>query len=140
MANKALRFELVILRPLQLAFVVLILTCLFQGMWWWSGGCVVAILCLGLVGANLHPLQAASDLARGPTKTSAAQKESELLPPEIVNALVNRACTAVGILIGLTIGVCLWGAIGWSCYAAVPLALVLAVLTGAVLKLAFKTI
>jgi hypothetical protein len=140
MTNKARRFELVILRPLQVSFVVLVLICLFQGMWWWLGGCIIAVLCLGLIGASLHPLQSASDLAQGPTRTSVAQKESELLPPEIVNVLVDRACTSIGILLGLTIGALLWGAIGWSWYIAIPLTLVAVVLTGATLKLALKTV
>ena len=140
MTSKARRFELMILRPLQAGFVVLVLICLFQADVVVVGGCIIGVLCLGFIGATLHPLQSAFDLAQGPTKTSAAQKESESLPPEIVNVLVDRACTSVGILLGLIIGPLLWGALGWSWYIAIPLTLVAVVLTGATLKLAFKTI
>jgi hypothetical protein len=140
MTNKARRFELVVLRPLQVGFVVLVLICLLQGMWWWLGGCIISVFYLGLIGARLHPLQSSFDLAQGPTQSLAAKKESELLPPYIVNMLVDRACTSVGILLGITIGALLWGALGWSWYIAIPLTLVALVWTGAILKLAFKTI
>jgi hypothetical protein len=137
MTNKARRFELVVLRPVHVGLVVLVLVCLLQGMWWWLGGCIIGLFYLGCVGASLHPLQSGSDLAQGPTEGPAAQIESELLPAEVVGALVGRACTGVGIFFGLTVGALLWGAVGWSWYVAIPLALVATLLTGGTLKVTF---
>jgi hypothetical protein len=140
MTDQLRRFELVVLRPLQVAFVVLGLVCVFQGMWWSLGGCIIGVLYLGGVGARLHPLQSASELAQGPTQGPAARGESDSLPPEIVTALVGRACTSVGILLGLAAGAVVWGVVGWSWYFAIPIAWVAMLLTGALMKLAFRTI
>lgn len=140
MTDQVRRFELVVLRPLLVVFVVLALVCVLQGMWWSLGGCVIGLLYLGVVGSSLHSLQSASDLAQGPTEGPAAREESELLSPEIKRGLVGRACTSVAILLGLASGAVLWGVVGWSWYFAIPIAWVAMLLTGALMKLAFKTI
>jgi hypothetical protein len=140
MENAIRRFELAVLRPLQIAFVVAAIVSVFQGMWWCLGGCVVGVLALGVIGAGLHPLQSASDLSQGPTESPAARVESRLLPPEVQSALVGRACTGVGILLGLTATAVFWGLIGWSWYIAIPLAWVAAIFSGALLKLVFKAV
>jgi hypothetical protein len=134
------RFELAVLRPLQTVFVVLAIVCVFRGMWWWLGGCALGLLYLGVIGSKLHPLQSFSDLVRGPTEGPAAGKESEVLPPEIKRKLVDRACTSVAILLGLASGAVLWGVVGWSWYFAIPITWVAMLVTGGLMKLAFKTI
>jgi hypothetical protein len=88
----------------------------------------------------LHPLQSARDLLQGPTEGPAAHEESRLLPPEIKRSLVDIACTSVAILLGLASGAVLWGIVGWSWYIAILLAWVAMLLTGALMKLVFKTI
>ena len=81
MENPIRRFELAVLRPLQIAFVVAAIVSVFHGMWWCLGGCVVGVFALGVIGASLHPLQSASDLAQGPIESPAARVESRLVPP-----------------------------------------------------------
>ena len=78
---QAKRFEVVVLRPLPVVFVVSAVVFLFKGMWWWLAGCAVGLLYLGIVGSKLHPLQSAASLAHGPTEGPAARMESEILPP-----------------------------------------------------------
>ena len=140
MTDQAKRFEIVILRPLQIVFLVSAVVFLFKGMWWWLVSCVVSLFYLGIVGSKLHPLQSASDLANGPVKGSMARIESELLPPEVKQMLVRHACTRVGILVGFVAGVASWAALGWHWYFALLFALFAMVFSGALLKLAFKTI
>jgi hypothetical protein len=63
--DPAKHFEIVILRPLQIAFLVSAAVFLLKGMWLWLAGCAVAVLYLGIVGSKLHPFQSASDLSKG---------------------------------------------------------------------------
>jgi hypothetical protein len=138
MADQAKRFEIVILRPLQILFLVSAVVFLFNGMWLWFAGCVLGLIYLGIVGSKLHPLQSASDIAKGPLEGPSAFIESESLPPEVKQALVGHACTRVGILVALTIGMILWAALGWRWYFALLLVWVTILFTGALLKLAFR--
>lgn len=140
MTSQAKRFEIVILRPLQIVFLISAVAFLFQCMWWWLGGCFLGLLYLGIVGSKLHPLQSATDLAKGPLDGPAAQIESELIPAEPKKMLVGHACTRVGILLGVTTGVVVSLAVGWSWYLALPIALVTMLSTGALLKMAFRTV
>jgi hypothetical protein len=66
---------------------------------------VAGLFYLGVIGSNLHPLQYASDLAKGSTKNTAAQIESIVVPRNIKQMLVGRACTRVGILIAFNGGI-----------------------------------
>ena len=134
------RFEILILRPIYIVFLISVVVFLFKGMWWWLAGCVGGMFYLGIVGSKLHPFQSASELANGPTEGPAAQIESELLPPEVKQMLVSHACTKVGILAGITSGVVLWAALGWRWYFARLVVWFILLLTGALLKLAFKTV
>lgn len=131
MASQAKRFEFVILRPLQIAFLVSAVASLFQGLWWWMGGCILGLLYLGIVGTKLQTLQSAADLA---------QTESGVIPEDVKKMLVGQACTRVGILLGVTTGVVVWLALEWGWYFSIPIAWVAMLLTGALLKLAFKTV
>ena len=140
MTNQSRRFEIVVLRPLLFGFTILALISLFQGKWWWLGGCVIASLWVSVVGQSLHPLQSVSDLFKGPTDTPAALREAELLPPEIVMRLVDRACKSISILLGLTAGFVVWEVVGWSWYYALPIAWVALCLTFCFMKIAFTTL
>src|ERR1043166_2163782 len=94
------RLEKVILRPLQIVYFLLGLVFLLNGMWWLVVGSLVGVFYVGIIGSKLHPLQAAHDLAKGPSENPAAELEAELLPLGVKRLLVNHACTKVGILIG----------------------------------------
>jgi hypothetical protein len=107
MADQAKRFEIIILRPLFVVFLVSGIAFLFKAWWWWLAGSILGLFYLGIVGSKLHPLQSASDLAEGPLEGASGRIESKLLPPAIKLALVGHACTRVGILIGVTTGVVL---------------------------------
>lgn len=140
MSDQAKRFEISVLRPLQILFLVSAVVFLFKGMWWWLAGCAADMFYLGIVGSKLHPLQTASDLSKGPMEGPAAQIESELLSPEVKQILVGHSCTRVGILLGVTAGVVSWAALGWRWYFSLLVAWFTMVLTGAILKLALKTV
>jgi hypothetical protein len=140
MINHAKRFEIIILRPLQIVFLISAVVFLFKGMWWWLVGCAVSVFYLGIVGSKLHPLQSASDLAQGPIEGTAARLESELLPVSVKQMLVGHACTRVGILLGFTAGVVSWAALGWRWYFALLIALLAMLFSGALLKFTFKAI
>lgn len=140
MIDQPRRFESLVLRPLQILFLVSAGFFLVKGMWWWLAGCAVGVLYLGIVGSKLHPLQSASDLAQGPTEGSAARIESELLSPDMKRMLVGHACTRVGIMIGIAVGMILWGALAWHWYFALLVVWPIILLSGALLKLAVKAV
>ena len=133
------RFEVVVLRPLQAVFLVSAVVFLFIGMWWWLLGCAAGVFYLGIIGSKLHPLQSAAALAQGPIEGPAAQIESEILPSEVKQMLVGHACTRTGIFLGVVGGVISWAALGLSWYFALVTTWLIILLTGALLKLAFKT-
>ena len=132
------RFEIVVLRPLQVVFLVSAVVFIFKGMWWWLAGCAVGVFYLGIVGSKLHPLLSAAALAQGPTEGSAARIESDILPVEVKQILVGHACTRTGILLGVSGGVVSWAAFGLSWYFALVVAWLVMLMSGALLKLAFK--
>lgn len=140
MADQAKRFKIVILRPLWIIFIASMFVFLFKGMWWWLAGCVVSEIYLGVVGSKLHPFQSASDLAQGPIEGPAARIESEFLPPHVKQMLVGHACTKVAILLGIIAGMLSWAAFGLRWYFALIVMWFILILTGALLKLAFKTV
>lgn len=140
MADIAKRFEILILRPLHILFLVSAVFFLVKGMWWWLAGCAVGIIYLGIVGSKLHPFQSASDLAQGPIEGPTARIESELLPQEVKQMLVGHACTRVGILVGVTVGVISLAAFGWRWYFALLIGWIIMLISGVLLKLALKTI
>jgi len=138
MVDPTKRFEIVILRPLQVLFVATAVVFLSRGAWLRLVACGAGAFYLGVVGSKLHPLQSASDLAQGPLEGTAAVAESESLPYELKQTLLGHACTRVGIRAGVTIGVVLWARLGWRWYFVLPAAYVTMMLCGASLKLAFK--
>lgn len=139
MTNQIRRFEVLILRPLQLALLLSAVLTIFRGRWLWLGGCVLGLFYLGIVGSKLHPLQSASELAEGPLEGRAAHIERESLPSGTKQMLVGHACTRIGILVGCATGLVLWAAFAWRWYFAGLIALVAMMFAGAVLKVVFRT-
>jgi hypothetical protein len=139
MTDQIKRFELLILRPLQIALLLSALVTIIRAQWLWLGCSLLGLFYLGIVGSKLHPLQSASELAEGPVEGRAARIESTLLPPGLKQMLVGHACTRVGILIGLAAGVVLWGALGWRWYFALLVAWFILMFVGATLKVVFGT-
>ena len=140
MAVQTKRFEIVVLRPLQIVFLVSAVLFLIKGMWLWLAGCSVGVFYLGIVGSKLHPLQSAADLTQGPIEGSAARIESETLSVEVKQMLVGHACINTGILLGVSGGVISWAAFGLSWYFAIVLIWFIMLLTSALLKLAFTAV
>jgi hypothetical protein len=140
MTNERHRFELIVLRPLQVVFLLAAVAFAFQGKWLALAACALGLIWLGFVGSSLHPLQPISELMQGPLNGPGARKESEALSPDKVRAIVDKACTSIGILLGLASGALLWNVGGLSWYFATPLAFAAMLLTGAALKLVFKTV
>jgi len=134
------RFEVAILRPAQLLILAAGTVTALRGRWWWVVGCVLGLLYLGVVGSKLHPLQTASDLAQGPLEGPVAAAESAVLTQDDKRRLVDQACTRIGILAGAVLFFVLFGLFRWRWYWAVPAAWVAVMLSGAVLKLVFRTV
>ena len=134
------RFEVFILRPLQILFLASAIVFLVKSMWWGAAAGAACIFYLGIIGSKLHPLQSASDLAQGPLEGTKAQIESELLTPEMKRMLVGHACTRIGILLGVVAGVVSCAALGWRWYFALLIIWPTILLSGALMKLAFKTV
>jgi hypothetical protein len=139
MTDKIKRFEVFILRPLQIAFLISAVVLLLKALWLWLVGCALGIFYLGVIGSNLHPLQSVSELAEGPLEGRAVRIESEVLPAPVKQMLVGYACTRIGLLIGLSTGIILWLAFGWRWYFALLVAWLSILFAGAILKVAFRT-
>lgn len=133
------RFEVAVLRPLQLMLLAEAVVMLLCARWWWSVAGVIGLLYLGTVGSKLHPLQSTSHLIQGPLKGRAAILESSLLPVDTERWLVGSACTRVGILLGVAIFLALLE-LNWHWYAAGLVSLGGLVVVGATLKLIFKVV
>ncbi len=139
MVDQAKRLEIAVVRPLDIVFLTSAAVFLFKGMWWWAAGCVAGVFYLGVIGSKLHPLQSAKDLAQGSVEGPAARIEQEILPNEVKQMLVLRACTRIGILLGVAGGFVSWGAFGLRWYLALTVALLLMLLISTLLKLPFRT-
>jgi hypothetical protein len=131
------RFEVAVLKPLQLLLLGEVILTLLRARWWWLAAGIAGLLYLGTVGSKLHPLQSASDLAQGPIEGRAAVVESLLLPAENQRWLVSSACTRVGILSGIAVFLTLF-ALDWRWYSAGAVSLIGLVTVGAILKVIFR--
>lgn len=138
MPDQLRRFEVTILRPLQIVFLLSTALLLIKGMWWWLAGCIGCLFYLGIVGSKLHPLQSTTDLVEGPIEGPAAHIESEVLPVELRQMLVGHACTRTGILFGVAGGVISWVALGLAWYFTLAVASFATLLAGGLLKVAFR--
>jgi hypothetical protein len=140
MADQAKRFEILVLRPLQVLFLVGAITSLVKFTWLWLVGCTVALFYLGIVGSGLHPLQSTTGLAEGPLGGPHADIESQLLSSDARRVLASHACTKVAILIACTMGVVVWAGFGWRWYSVLLVWWLAVGITGGLLKLAFRAV
>jgi hypothetical protein len=120
--ERVVHFERGILAPLQALFVVCAVAFLAQGMWLWSASSVAGLIYLGTIGARLHPMQSARDLAAGPWCNPVALLEQRLFPAALQRQLLRQACGRVGILAGFTAGLITsyglhWGWLGAAAFA-----------------------
>jgi len=88
----------------------------------------------------MHPLQSAHDLSQGPLKGQAATREALMLTPEDQLALVRRACTRVGILMGIALFVVLLAVVRWHWYWAALIGCLGCINVGAVLRVVFRAV
>jgi len=116
MKDKVKRFEILVLRPLLVAFTFFGIVFLVRSHWLCFSVCIFGAFYVGIIGTKLHPLQSAIDLATGPLTGSAALVEVELLNPAIKNTLVDHACFRVGVVIGVAVGVYSLVGLGWHWY------------------------
>ncbi len=105
MKEKIKKFEVFILRPAQLILILLVAIFAINKFWFLLVVGIVGLFYLGIIGSNLHPLQSAVDLAKGPLTNPVAKEELKTISPEQSNILVGHACTRVGILLGFGAGV-----------------------------------
>jgi len=133
-------FELTVLRPLFILFVLAAIYLLLRGNFLPFMGCGAALFYLGLIGSQLHPTQSALDLAKGPLTNPMAEFEAQLLTDKHRQMLIGPACTKVGILVGVLIMVFLGTILGWRWYFSIPAGCVALMLSGAFLKFFFTTL
>jgi hypothetical protein len=138
MTDQVRRFELGIVRPLHILFILLAVTFALKSLWWWLAGCIVALFYVGVIGSKLHPLQSASDLAQGPTTGAAAYVEADLMSAAEKHRFVDHACIRVGYVVGIGVGVVLWRIFGWHWYWALLVLCLSVLFIGCLLQAAFK--
>jgi hypothetical protein len=131
------RFEITVLRPVWATFLLGGLISAVTGHWLWALLLAIGVLYAGTIGSRLHPRQSVVDLAIGPLAGSGALAEATALPAALKDVLVGHACTRVGILIGITLGLALPLVFDVRWYWGVGAALVSVVAVGALLKVAF---
>jgi hypothetical protein len=131
-------FELFVLRPCSVLLLLSAVIFIVKGMWFLLGGSILGLFYLGIIGSKLHPLQSASGLAQGPTRSIGALAEAEALSSETQELLVSHACTRVGLLFGVSVGVLSWVLLGWSWYFALTFGFMTSLFIGAGLKVTFK--
>lgn len=134
------KFELFILRPLHILFLICSVLALVKGMWLFLIGCVFDLFYLGIIGSNLHPLQSFSDLVKGPLKNPVAVVESEVFSDTEKKILVGHACTRVGILIGISFSFLGWALFSWRWYLSILCFYPIMIISGGILKFFFKTV
>jgi len=139
MKEKIRKFEIFILRPVQLILILLVVISAINKFWFLLGASIVGLFYLGIIGSNLHPLQSVADLAKGPLTNPAAKEELKTISPEQSNILVGHACTRIGILLGFEVGVISLNIYHISWFLTVIIGLVVATITGSILKVIFKT-
>ncbi len=131
------QFERGILAPLQALLVVCAVAFLAEGMWLWLAFSAAGLFYLGTIGARLHPLQSARDLAAGPWSNPVARLEQRLLAGPVQRALLRKACARVGILAGSGAGLITLFGLHWSWLPAAVLAAGVAYGGGAILAWLF---
>src|SRR5450830_118738 len=118
MTDPVRKFEIWVLRPLWIFFVAGIGLSAVQGRWALAAGGVIACFLVGVIGHGLHPKLSVRDVAAGPTSGAAAQLEAAQSTLSEKTWLVGRACTSVGLLVGIAAAVILWRWLVWRWYVA----------------------
>ena len=83
------RFETRVLRPAWFTTVLASIIDAFTRHWSSLVAGVLALYCLGVVGAGLHPMQTARDVSAGPLESAAAIAEERLTSLSSQLALVG---------------------------------------------------
>lgn len=107
--------------------------------WWWLAGAIIGSFYISFIGQGIHPRQTVSDLSEGSISGAAATREEISLSDLEHRRLLSQACTRVGILCGVTIGVVLVGTLGWRWYFAGIGSFISLVFIGAILKVLFRS-
>lgn len=111
---------------------------LVQARWILAVAGIVGCGLVGIIGAGLHPKLSARELAMGPTSGPAARAEAAQSPSPVKIALVGRACTSVGLLVGVAAALIVSAYLSWPWYVSALTGFVSVILIGAVLKFAFR--
>lgn len=133
------RYEVAFLRPLWMIAVFALIALALRGYWWSVGVAVISLAYIGAIGAGLHPSLTANELTEGPVDSAPSQREAVILSQEIQHALIDRACTHTGILLGVWL---CWAGIAflrWHWFVVLPAAWFLAVFTAGFARFRFGT-
>ncbi|MDR3705243.1 MAG: hypothetical protein P4L28_04990 [Paludibacteraceae bacterium] len=123
------RFENLMLRPAQVAFVVFLVASAIKTMWDGVALSFFEILYLGYIGQSLHP----KETTRGLFKKRMG--EYQIGDEEINKMFLSKACTHYGIMIGIFMLFFLHGHISWYFY--IPVTLFSVCLIGGALKFVY---
>lgn len=132
------RFEILVLRPIHAILALCCFVLLFKGHWLWASACALGWFFLGFIGASMHPLQSASDLAEGPLENPTADFESQIFTDQFKALIVGRTCTKVSMFLSVFLCLVLLFAAGIRWYFALPISWVSLVFIGGFLKFSFK--
>ena len=133
MGNYGKRFEKVVLLPIQIIFIVSVVFFVINGEWLWILGSLAGMFYLGIIGQKLHPLQSAREMSEALDITTL-----DFMPEALQRRIVSHSCTRVGILMGISTGVVLFGMLGWRWYFAFIFGLFAMTVTAILLKVAFE--
>jgi hypothetical protein len=134
------RFEIIVLRPIQIILLALTVLGLIKQLWLLAIASAVGILYVGIIGSKLHPLQNARELMDGPIEGQAAKAEAAILPLETKRLLISHACTRVGLLLGSAAAIFSWHYFSFKWYISIFVGIICIFLLGALLKIVFKTL
>lgn len=131
------RFESQAIRPLWLAALIAAGGAGWTRHWWSLAVAIVVMLCLGVIGATLHPALSASDLMEGPLSGPAAIVEERALAPQVQLYLIGRACTHLCFVLAIAGMWATMGWFGWRWFIALPAVWLIVLLVGGFLKYRF---
>jgi hypothetical protein len=134
------RLERLVLRPLWIVVFVAAIWSTINARWWLLAASIGGFLYLGAIGAKVHAVQSASDLAAGPTTSPAAHRESEALTGQMQRAIISPACTHVGILCGIAAAIVASAVLGYPWWVAAIALFLIAAIAGGILKFAFALV
>ncbi|HAO77577.1 MAG TPA: hypothetical protein DCQ92_01135 [Verrucomicrobia subdivision 3 bacterium] len=133
-------FDRFVLTPIFWSFNIAAVVFLIGFHWWWLASAILGSFYTGIIGQMVHPKQTVSDLTQGSVTGAAATREEIGLSELQHRVLVSQACTHVGILSGVTIGIVLGTVLGWRWYFAAIVGFICLVFIGAILKVLFRSV